>query len=114
MNYVFNLFLPFVAFAQIITPSYIAPTTSLLEQVVVIPIIQTETPNIPISVPNTPILEATSSVYCSCVRATQEIYPDIPLMDAIEFKGNGTMENSEIVILQYKSKKSDEYIYQIF
>ena len=52
-------------------------------------------------------------LYCSCVRTTREIYPEIPLQDAIEFKSNGRVENSEIIILQYKSKKSDGYVWHI-
>ena len=75
----------------------------------------TETIETPTSTPNTPYNTISSeiSLYCSCVRATQEIYPEIPLQDAIEFKPNGTIENSEMVLLQYKSKTSDGYIYHI-
>ena len=53
------------------------------------------------------------NVYGSCVATARQIYPDIPLMDAIEYKANGTVENSEIVLLQYPSKVSDGYIYHI-
>ena len=67
----------------------------------------------PIVEPTPRILPKPPSIYCSCVFATREIYPNLPIQDAILFKGNGNVDNSEIVILQYKSSKSDGYIWHI-
>lgn len=51
--------------------------------------------------------------YCSCVRAAKEVFPELPLWNASDFRPTGTRENSELVILRYKAKNSNDYVYHL-
>lgn len=88
------------------------PQTIEIEQKVDIP---TLTPNVQYGA----IGEATEAivepnVYSSCVATARQIYPKAPNTDAIEYKSNGTVENSEILIMQYPSKYEEgKFVYHI-
>lgn len=47
--------------------------------------------------------EATDDVnpYCSCVQTAKQVFPELPLINAIDYPLNGTQENGEIVIIKY-------------
>lgn len=47
--------------------------------------------------------EATEAInpLCSCVSTAKQVFPEIPLIDAIDYPLNGTQENGEIVIIKY-------------
>lgn len=108
MNYVLSLFIPIIAFASLsstdvytVEPPLIAEKPRVSETVAPSEVLEVEPPTEKIA----------ENPFESCVRTVRLTYPEAPLIDARQYPLNGTLENSEIIVLKYE--RYDGYIFHI-
>lgn len=117
MQNVLSLLLPFIAFAQTITPAYTPLPVPIPRQEVVNFLFAPLTPPTPSVVPTVRATEDTTTkdkVSCSCVLTLREEIPDLPLLNAIDFPLN-TIDPKvgDIIKIQYYNATTSKYVYHI-